>query len=401
VGAIANEVAERFQSLDVAGAAVAAGKEGGEAAAKMQLGDLGISDITVDGTIVLDPQRFFGGLAMRVITRVALGQELDDEVREQIANDYKEFVGGFNRVAFFLPGYLDTPLPAARKMRRLICRLHEHAYRVIAKERAAAAASGATGPTHAKRTTLLSALLEAHDDVLGSLTEEEVVHNVYGFFFAGTSTTSCQLATTAFMLARHSKVQARLRSEMDTVELGATSPTGSVSDCPAWDALKAKSYVTAVITESLRLWPSAEAVTGRRMTKKVELGGLQIPQGTQVGANSLAVQRRVSIWGEDAAEFRPERFLENPSAGTQRNFTPCPMSPSPMPEGVPDSAFTAFGGGVRPCIGRALAMIEMKFVLVHLLQRFTLVEMEPDKFEMARELSVAPKSTLKLGLKRR
>merc|ERR1712027_235665 len=163
--------------------------------------------------------------------------------------------------------------------------------------------------------------------------------------------------------------------EMDTVELGATSSTGSVIDCPAWDALKAKSYITAVITESLRLWPSVEELAGRKLTKEVELGGLKIPKGAHVGTYSLAVQRRVSIWGEDAAEFRPEGF--------------------------PDSAFIAFGGGVRPCIGRALAMIEMKFVLGHLLQRFTLVEMEPDKFEMARELSVAPKSTLKLGLKRR
>merc|ERR1712027_8313 len=128
--------------------------------------------------------------------------------------------------------------------------------------------------------------------------------------------------------------------EMDTVELGATSSTGSVIDCPAWDALKAKSYITAVITESLRLWPSVEELAGRKLTKEVELGGLKIPKGAHVGTYSLAVQRRVSIWGEDAAEFRPERFLENPSVGTDGNFTPCPMSPSPMPEGVPDSAFT-------------------------------------------------------------
>merc|ERR1719493_650876 len=224
---------------------------------------------------------------MKVITRVALGQELDDEVREQIAKDYHEFAAAWHNLAFLIPGYLDSPLPAARKMCRLICRLHEQAYRVIAKERVVAAVSGATGPTHAKRTTLLSALLEAHDDELGSLTEEEVVHNVYGFFVAGTNTTSSQLATTAFMLARHSKVQARLRSEMDTVELGATSSTGSVIDCPAWDALKAKSYITAVITESLRLWPSVEELAARELTKEVELGGLKIPKGAHVGAHSL------------------------------------------------------------------------------------------------------------------
>jgi len=266
--------------------------------------------------------------------------------------------------------------------------------------RASSVAAEGTRPSPAKRTTLLSAILQAHDDELGSLTEEEVVHNVYGFFLAGTSTTSGQLATIGFLLARHPEVQARLQLEMDTVAAGAGSSRGSGSDGPSWEGLKAKSYITAVITESLRLWPSAQEGGRRTLTKDVEIGGLKIPKGSHVMAHSLAVQRRVSIWGEDAAEFRPERFLE-PLTGVQQTFTTNPMGPSPMPKGVPDSAFIAFGGGVRPCIGQSLAMIEMKLAIMHLLQRFTLVEMEPDKFEMAFGESVSPKRTLKLGLKRR
>jgi len=218
-----------------------------------------------------------------------------------------------------------------------------------------------------------------------------------GFFVAGLSTTSHTLSTTGFMLAQHPEVQARLQSEMDTLEAEATSE-GGAADCPAWEGLKSKRYVTAVITESLRLWPPVTGVP-RTLTEDAELGGIKIPKGTNVLTWSPAIQRRESVWGEDAGEFRPERFLEEPSTSTEPN----PMSPSPMPKGVPDSAFTVFGGGVRPCIGRALAMIEMKLVLMHLSQRFSVVEMEPDNFEMSLEAgdTLFPDRKLKLGLKRR
>jgi len=249
---------------------------------------------------------------------------------------------------------------------------------------------------------LVSALLQAHDEEFGSLTEEDVVHNVYAFFLAGIGTTSDSLSTTGFMLAQHPQVQAKLREEVDTVEAAAASNVGSQSDCPEWDSLKGKDYVAAVITESLRLWPSIDGVPPRTLTKDAEIGGLKLLRGSQVWAYSPAVQRRVSVWGEDAAEFRPERFLEGASTGIRTTSTRNPMSPSPMPQGVSDAAFTAFGGGVRPCIGRALAMIEMKLTLMHLLRRFTLVEMEPESFEMCYSAPfIFPKRTLKFGLKPR
>merc|ERR1712070_241144 len=115
------------------------------------------------------------------------------------------------------------------------------------------------------------------------------------------------------------------------------------------------------------------------------LDDIFVPKGTNVIAWSMVMGRRENLWGADFNKFRPERFDDQHVLGKARNGTTSngdPMSPSPMPPGVPGTAFMAFGSGVRPCVARPLAIVEMKLALLHLTKRFTVVENEPEKFEM-------------------
>jgi len=146
----------------------------------------------------------------------------------------------------------------------------------------------------------------------------------------GISTTSDTLTTTCFLLARHPAVQRRLQEELDTAS--------------GWSDLMDKPYVTAVLTEALRLWPAVTSVPMRELKEDTTIAGIHIPKGCSILAHSLALQRGAA-WGEDADEFRPERFL----AGDAQRKKVGPMAPMPLPEGVPETAFTAFGGGMRPC----------------------------------------------------
>jgi len=234
---------------------------------------------------------------------------------------------------------------------------------------------------------LLSVLVHARDDDGSKLDEDELVHNVYSFFGAGVSTTSHSLRTQLFMLARHPEVQQKLHQELSAGPL-------------EWDFVKNLPYLSAFITESLRLYPAILGSATRVLTSDVSLpGGVHAPKGTSINVQSLAVQRRPAVWGDDADDFRPERFLDSRS---EDDTVGNPMLPHKLPSGVPDTAFLTFGYGARPCIGRPLAIVEMKMAIAHAVRSFEVFEMDPDDFEViVAPPFLFPKRDLKLGLRLR
>jgi cytochrome P450 len=111
-------------------------------------------------------------------------------------------------------------------------------------------------------------------------------------------------------------------------------------------------YLDAVVKETLRVRPVIADVV-RSVTREAEVGGYRVPPGTVVLPALALVQRASRHYGQDALEFRPERFLDG--------------SPPPY-------TWIPFGGGVRRCIGAAFATLEMKVVLREVLAR---VELAP------------------------
>lgn len=105
-----------------------------------------------------------------------------------------------------------------------------------------------------------------------------------------------------------------------------------------------------VLNETLRLYPPAVA-TIRRAKEDVELGGYNIPRGTELLIPIIAVHHDTRLWGPDAAQFNPGRF----DGRTAHHPT----------------AFIPFGLGARMCIGKNLALLEAKLTLAIILQRFS------------------------------
>jgi cytochrome P450 len=111
-----------------------------------------------------------------------------------------------------------------------------------------------------------------------------------------------------------------------------------------------------VIKETLRLHPAA-ALIHRASLQNCEVMGYAIPKGTHVTINAFAVGRDPAHWGEDAEEFRPERFEETGATsveykqGAQMEFIP-------------------FGAGRRQCPGALFATNTIELVLANLLYHF-------------------------------
>lgn len=217
----------------------------------------------------------------------------------------------------------------------------------------------------AQPENLLQSLLVAVDDESSGFSEKEVVDNVTTMLLAGEDTTANSLAWAIYFLVKYPAAQTRLREEI-TTSLGNELPS-------AGDRLRALPYLDGVIHESMRLKPVAP-INGLEANKDFNAHGTTVKTGLALkkGDFIIALTRIMASREEDfpdAGAFRPERWL-----------------PENRGEQVNQRAFIPFGSGPRLCPGRSLALLEMKLVLVMILQRFE-IEARVDLNEVKEQLA--------------
>ena len=186
-----------------------------------------------------------------------------------------------------------------------------------------------------ERTDVLSLLLRARDEEGEPMTDIELRDELMTMLLAGHETTATGLAFAFDLLPRTPDVLARLRDELEGED----------------DA-----YLDAVVTETLRLRPVIDAAE-RTLTKPRTIGGWDLPAGIRVYPAIAVVQLREDLYPQPH-EFRPERFVE---------------------EEAPSYAWLPFGGGIRRCIGAALAQAEMAEVIRTVVSRVELEPTRPDR----------------------
>jgi cytochrome P450 len=170
------------------------------------------------------------------------------------------------------------------------------------------------------RTDVLSLLLGARDEQGLGMTDTELRDELFTMLGAGHETTATGLAFAFELLLRNPRVLARLREELN----------GGDGDA----------YLDAVVKETLRLRPVIDAAE-RTLTAPRTVAGWELPAGVKVYPGIALVHLREDLY-PGAHEFRPERFLQ---------------------ERAESYAWLPFGGGIRRCIGAALAHAEMAEVL--------------------------------------
>lgn len=195
---------------------------------------------------------------------------------------------------------------------------------------------------------LLGLMLEAcapeHGESCPQLSMDEIIDECKTFFFAGHDTTSHLLTWTMFLLSTHPDWQEKLREEI-AMECGDKVPAG--------DMLNKLKMVNMFLLETLRLY-SPVSLIRRKVGTDIELGGIKMPEGALLTIPIATIHRDKEVWGEDADEFRPERF--------ENGVTRAAKHPN---------ALLSFSSGPRSCIGQNFAMIEAKAVIAMILQRFS------------------------------
>ncbi len=170
------------------------------------------------------------------------------------------------------------------------------------------------------RGDVLSLLLRAVDEDGRPMTDAELRDELFTMLSAGHETTATGLAFAFELLIRNPDALTRLRAEIEA---------------QAGDA-----YLEAVVKETLRLRPVIDAAE-RTLTKPRTVAGWELPAGVKVYPGIALVHMREDLYPQ-ARKFRPERFLD---------------------ERTESYTWLPFGGGIRRCLGAALASAEMAEVL--------------------------------------
>ncbi|KAH7067508.1 putative cytochrome P450 alkane hydroxylase [Paraphoma chrysanthemicola] len=185
---------------------------------------------------------------------------------------------------------------------------------------------------------------------------QRILDELMNILVAGRDTTASLLSNLFFMLAKSPLIWQQLRAEVASLE----------GRPPTYEQLHGLKYVKSCISESLRLHPVVPR--NERMAVRdtvLPLGGgkdglhpVFVSKGTLVCYNLYAMHRRKDIYGPDAEEFRPERWFN----GTLQ----------------PRWGYLPFNGGPRICIGQRFALTEVEYVLVRMVQSFSVLESRDD-----------------------
>ncbi|KAL2920132.1 hypothetical protein HK105_200198 [Polyrhizophydium stewartii] len=215
-----------------------------------------------------------------------------------------------------------------------------------------------------KRSDLLTLLMSMTiDDAGRKYTDDELCDHVLNFIIAGRDTTAQALSWTFYRLSLNPEARQKLVAEIDATLGDATYPT--------YEQVKGMKYANAVFSEALRLSPSVPKNGKTAVNDCVLPDGTPIPAGAQVGWYTYGMARNPAVWGPDAEEFRPERWLNERIRTQYENMS--------------------FNAGPRICLGKALAELEGVFVLVSILRLFDVEAVDPK--------AVTYKNTLTLPIK--
>ncbi|KAF5870852.1 putative benzoate 4-monooxygenase cytochrome p450 protein [Botrytis fragariae] len=195
---------------------------------------------------------------------------------------------------------------------------------------------------------IFSYLLSADPYGGEKFTQKELNSNANLIIIAGSDTTSSTLTQALRALAKEPRILSKLQREIDDL----CSATGKYKEITI-DSIRNLEYLNAVVDEVLRLYnPIPSGPHATTYPQGIEVGGVQIPGNVQVEMSHLVLMTDERYFPQGKS-FIPERWTRE------------------RPELVRDRrAYIPFGYGVHSCVGKTLALHELRLVIARIVRTF-------------------------------
>jgi cytochrome P450 len=322
-------------------------------------------EIVLKGDGVIDLGFKLKKLVFEIVGEAVFGSEVGsqfDRLRESM-----EYINVFLTQRFhqLVTVPLHFPTPSNLKFHKAKRIIDQTIFDVILKKRAELDAGK-------ENEDIITKMMIARDPETGeSMSLHQLRDEVASMMLAGFETTGLLLPWILHLVSNDSEVQKDLHSEIDQV-LGRRVPNGG-------DTFQLP-FLNNVVDETLRLYPPVWAWT-KRAIHSDELRGSSIKAGSILFISPYLVHRHPNIW-ESPNDFKPSRWTSELRERTKLSFFP-------------------FGMGPRTCVGKHLALMEVKLILIHFFQSFLVapcgdLEVKPDF-----QVTLGMKESLRLKISRR
>jgi cytochrome P450 len=310
-------------------------------------------------------ESILSALALEVICRSIFSDSLSEEEVQHVYKEfslYQKLLPQAGPLTIF--GYRNDPanntefLEACRSLRSLIDNL------IVRRVKASRVT---------RRIDILQSILDAQHPVDGvKFSHSEIVDQIMVFFLAGHETSASAMTWMMFILYQQEKYSELLRDE-----IGKLAPRGFLS----YDSLGALTFARNVFLETLRLYPPAAFLT-RRAKKSIQCAKCAIEAGSLIVISPWILHRHRSYWDEPDF-FMPDRFSKS------------------REDQVKPGSFIPFGLGQRICTGRALAMVEVPFLVAELIRRFEFEILNAAEIRPIARLTVRPNVEMRTRIRSR
>lgn len=330
----------------------------------------------VSGSNVIEIREWASRATLDIIGLAGVGQDFDSlsNPQNELNETYKSIFAG-NRgaqivlvILGMLPHWLAVALPLKRndEIGKAIKTIKGVARDLIASKREKMLKG------ELKQLDILSVAMES-----GGFTDEDLVNQLMTFLAAGHETTASAMSWAVYLLCKNPEVQSRLREEIRAnLDLNGEVNSAEIDRLP---------YLNAFLNETMRIFPPVP-LTLREAAHDTTIQGHFIPKETTIVICPWAINTSEHMWGPDAKEFKPERWLGAGRAntgGAESNY-----------------ALTTFLHGPRSCIGKQFALAEFACLVAMLVGKFEL-EFENGDWELQIQggITARPKGGLRVRLR--
>lgn len=195
-------------------------------------------------------------------------------------------------------------------------------------------------------------LKKTHPDMVD---DNQIVNWLMLSILAGGDTSSATMRAAVYYLAKNPSATTKLAAELSAAGICAPAP---------WKEIRNLPYLDAVIREAMRMNPGIAMIFERVVPEGgfTLPDGRYLPAGTKVGINPFVTNRDYGIFGGDADNFNPDRWMQGKDESSERF--------EERQRRMKETVDFVFGGGGRVCMGRYLAMLEIKKLIATLYSLF-------------------------------
>ena len=332
-------------------------------------------DAAVSPSRLLDLAPAFDELTLSVVAEAAFRET--NVGGFNVAEQFTTMVEAFSRAQYILvPGGTLLPTVDIQKCKKARDRVRTIAAAMFTRARnslvlcdsAPDTAGVDSAPRRPNRKLIVDFMAEA------GLDASSVEDHCLTMLLAGHETTSVTLQWTTYLLATHQDWQQQLFEEVNA----AVHETG----VPSLETVRGLTLLRNVIRESMRLFPASSFLNRLSIEDDVlPHSGIFVPKGTEIAMYIFALHRDPAVWGADAHEFNPNRWLD-----TDR-----------IDNVVGPGGYLPFSLGKRNCIGKEFALNELLATLAVFVRRFHVAWPDGQRHPVRRtRLALAPTEPIKL-----